>query len=161
MMARQILLLKEEVQSFNGHYGFGKLGGAVNGWGTSSWQDVVSMVNTGVNPGDAAQVGAYKAARAHYLREFPKLDDALETTNPRMRMTHDGDYQAAITGLSAGQSTFQTLTTHTAELQVYKNSIEKTPNVKAALDLNTAVGIKAAQINAELLRLQAFELYLQ
>src|ERR1019366_798398 len=62
-MAEQIVLLKQQVQSLTGHYGMGSLGGPVNSWGTSSWNDIVNMVNTGVNPGDASQVAAYKTAR--------------------------------------------------------------------------------------------------
>jgi len=64
-------------------------------------------------------------------------------------------------GIERGQGTFNAVAVPLADLQVYQNRIEKTDTVKAALDLNTAVGIKAAQINAELLRTNATQLYLQ
>ena len=78
-----------------------------------------------------------------------------------MQAVWSGTYQAAITGLSAGQGTFNAATVPLADLQTYQNRIEHTDTVKAALDLNTAVGIKSAQINAELLRTNAMQLYLQ
>jgi hypothetical protein len=161
MMAQQIAILKEQVRSLSGHYGIGNMSGPINGWGTSSWGDIVGMVNTGVNPGDAAQVQAYKAARAQVSVEYPPIDPNLAAASPRMQAVWSGTYKAAITGLSAGQGTFNAATMPLADLQTYQNRIEHTDTVKAALDLNTAVGIKSAQINAELLRTNAMQLYLQ
>ena len=161
MMAQQIVLLKQQVQSLSGHYGIGNLSGPINGWGTSSWGDIVGMVNTGVNPGDAAQVQAYKAARAQYAGQYPPIDPNLAASSPRMQAVFGGTYQAALTGLSAGQGTFNAASAPLTDLQTYQNQIEKTTTVKAALDLNTAVGIKSAQISAELLRTNALQLYLQ
>jgi len=134
-MAEQILLLKQQVRSLTGHYGMGSLGGPVNSWGSSSWDDIVNMVNTGVNPGDASQVAAFKAARAHNQSQFPVLDPKLQSTSPRMIAAYQSSYQAGISGMSAGQGTFNTLTTQLAELQVLKDQIEQTPTVKAAIDL--------------------------
>lgn len=161
LMAQQITLLKQQLQSLSGHYGIGSLSGPINGWGTSSWDDIVGMVNTGVNPGDAAQVQAYKAAHAQVTTQYPPIDPNLASASPRMQAVFAGTYQSATTGLSAGQGTFNAVAVPLADLQVYQNRIEKTDTVKAALDLNTAVGIKAAQINAELLRTNATQLYLQ
>jgi hypothetical protein len=161
MMAQQITMLKQQVQSMSGHYGIGNLSGPINGWGTSSWGDIVGMVNTGVNPGDASQVQAYKAAHSQVAAQYPPLDPNLAASNPRMQAVWSGTYQAAITGLSAGQGTFNAASVPLADLQAYQNRIEHTDTVKAALDLNTAVGIKSAQINAELLRTNAMQLYLQ
>jgi len=160
-MAEQIVLLKQQVQSLTGHYGMGSLGGPVNGWGSSSWGDIVGMVNTGVNPGDAAQVQAYKQARAQVVTQFPALDPSLETPNPRMNAVYSANYQAAVTGMSGGEAAFNGLTTQLAELQTLKDKIELTTTVKAAIDLNTAVAVKNAQINAEILRAGAMQLYLQ
>jgi len=160
-MAEQIVLLKQQVQSLTGHYGMGSLGSPVNAWGSSSWDDIVNMVNTGVNPGDAAQVAAYKTARVQNQNEFPALDPSLQSTNPRMIAAYKTSYQAGISGMSAGQGTFNSLTAHLTELQVLKDKIEQTPTVKAAIDLNTAVAVKNAQINAEILRTDAMALYIQ
>jgi hypothetical protein len=137
------------------------LTGGVNSWGSSSWNDIANMVNTGVNPGDATQVAAYKTARAQIVTEFPALDPALQTANPRMNAVYGTSYQAAVTGMSAGQGTFNGLQTHLTELQILKDKIEQTSNVKAAIDLNSAIAVKNAQINAEILRTAATQLYLQ
>ena len=160
-MTEQILLLKQQVQSLTGHYGMGLLGGPVNGWGSTSWDDIVDMVNTGVNPGDAAQVCAYKTARLQNVNAFPPLEAGLLPANPRMRSSYHNSYQSGIAGMSAGQGTFNQLSAHLVELQVLKNKIEQTNNVKAAIDLNTAVAVKSAQINAEILRSNAMALYMQ
>jgi hypothetical protein len=63
--------------------------------------------------------------------------------------------------MSAGQGTFNGLQTHLTELQILKDKIEQTSNVKAAIDLNSAIAVKNAQINAEILRTAATQLYLQ
>ena len=160
-MTEQILLLKQQVQSLTGHYGMGSLGGPVNGWGTTSWNDISNMVNTGVNPGDAAQVAAYKTARAGIVNQFPAVDPSLQTTNPRMNALLGNTYRSAVAGMSAGEGTFNSLNTDLTELQVLKDKIEQTTTVKAAIDLNTAVAVKNAQISAELLRTSAVALYLQ
>jgi hypothetical protein len=160
-MTEQILLLKQQVQSLTGHYGMGSLGGPVNGWGASSWNDIANMVNTGVNPGDAAQVAAYKTARAGIVNQFPAIDPAMQTTNPRMNALLGNTYRSAVAGMSTGEGTFNSLNTDLTELQVLKDKIEQTTTVKAAIDLNTAVAVKNAQINAELLRTNAVALYLQ
>jgi hypothetical protein len=160
-MAEQIVLLKQQIQSLTGHYGMGSLSGPVNSWGPSSWNDIVNMVNTGVNPGDAAQVAAYKAARVQNVNQFPLLDPSLQSTNPRMIAAYKTSYQAGISGMSAGQGTLNSLAVHLADLQVLKDKIEQTPNLKAAIDLNTAVAVKNAQINAEILRTDAMALYIQ
>ena len=78
-----------------------------------------------------------------------------------MIAAYKNSYQAGISGMSAGQGTFNSLTTHLTELQILKDKIEQTPTVKAAIDLNTAVAVKNAQINAEILRTDAMALYLQ
>jgi hypothetical protein len=160
-MAEQIVVLKQQVASLTGHYGMGSLGGPVNSWGSSSWDDIVNMVNTGVNPGDASQVAAYKTARAQNQTQFPPLDPSLQSTSPRMIAAYQSSYQAGITGMSAGQGTFTGVTAQLSELQVLKDKIEQTPTVKAAIDLNTTVAVKNAQINAEILRTHALALYLQ
>ena len=160
-MTEQILLLKQQVQALTGHYGMGSLGAPVNGWGASSWQDIANMVSTGVNPGDAAQVLAYKTARAEITNQFPPLNAVLQTTNPRMNALLGNTYRSSVAGMSTGESAFNSLNTDLTELQVLKDKIEQTPTLKAAIDLNTAVAVKNAQINAELLRTSAVALYLQ
>ena len=161
MMAEQINQLKAQVQSLSGHYGMGSLGAPVNGWGASSWNDISNMVSTGVNPGDAAQVQAYKTARAQVVSQYPALDPTLQTTNPRMSAVYGGTYQAAVTGMSSGQGTYNSLNTLLTELQTLKNKIEQTPTVKAAIDLNNAIAVENAEITAELLRSQTVALYVQ
>ena len=71
MMAQQISMLKAQVQSLSGHYGIGNLSGPINGWGTSSWGDIVGMVNTGVNPGDAAQVAGLQIRPRSSIGSIP------------------------------------------------------------------------------------------
>ena len=160
-MANQVLLLKQQVQSLTGHYGMGLLVGSVNGWSNTTWSDILGMVNSGVNPGDAAQVAAYKAAHSHFAGVYPALDSSLTPVIPRMQATYQANYQTALAGLSAGHSTFDSVNSHLTELQALKNQIERTPTVKAAIDLNTTVAVKNAQISAELLRANAEAVYLQ
>ena len=160
-MYQQILVMKNQVQAVTGHYGMGALGVPVNGWSHHGWNDVVNMVNHGVNPGDGAQVAAYYAARNTNLAAFPALDDQLQTRNPRMKTAYTSGYQDSIAGMSAGEGTINSIQIHLNELQLLKDKIETTVNLKSSMDLNTAVNVKVAQINADLLRLEAMSLHLQ
>jgi hypothetical protein len=157
LMAQQIVLLKEQVQSMKGSYGMGTLGGTVNGWGTGAWKDIIDMVHSGVNPGDGAQVQAFRAAQSRYREAYP--ESRVQTTNPRLKRSQADAYRVNIAGLSAGESTLNTLARNLAELETLKKKIDKTPNLKAAMDLNAAIGVKQAQFTAELLRMQAVHLY--
>jgi type IV secretion system protein VirB5 len=159
-MYRQVALLQDQIQSITGHYGIGTLTGRVNPWGNSSWQDILAMVNQGVNPGDAAAVQAFNQARGQYQQTYPALATGLMPQNPRLSTVYSGDYQSAMTGLSVGQQTFNSVEMHLAEIQTYKDRIEQTDNLKAAVDLNTAVNVKVAQLNAEILRMHAVQLNL-
>lgn len=158
---QQVALMKDQIQSITGHYGMGTLTGHVNAWGTVSWQDIIDMVNSGVNPGDAAAVQAYTQARAQYAQSYPALSPALLPQNPRVSAIYSGDYQSAMAGLGMGDQTFNSVQGHLADLQVYKDKINQTDNLKAAVDLNTAVSVKVAQLSAELLRVNAMQLHLQ
>ena len=62
----------------------------------------MGMVNTGVNPGDAAQVQAYKAARAQVTGQYPPIDPNLAASSPRMQAVFGGTYQAATHGFKRG-----------------------------------------------------------
>ena len=160
-MYQQVELLQDQIKSVTGHYGFGSLAGRVNPWGNSSWRDIVDMENHGVNPGDAAQVQAFNQARVQYQQSYPALSTDLMPQNPRLNAVYTSDYQSAMTGMSVGEQTFNSVQMHLAELQTYKDRIEQTDNLKAAVDLNTAVNVKVAQLNAELLRMHAVQLHMQ
>lgn len=160
-MAQQVTLLKQQISSVTGHYGMGSIGGPVNSWGTTSWADIANMVGRGVNPGDAAQVQAYKQAQAGFVADHPALSAGLETSNPRMSVAYRQSYTDAVTGTSLGESTFNHVNAYLADIDTLKGRIDQTDNLKAAMDLNTAVSIRVAQLNGEILRMQAAQLRMQ
>jgi hypothetical protein len=153
--------LKQQVQTMTGHYGLGELGKPLNPWGGSSWADISDMVNHGVNPGDAAAVRAYQTARTRYQNQFPVLSGPLQTSNPRMNASYNQTYSDAMTGMGLGEANFNQINDTLADVQALKDQIEQTDNVKSALDLNSAISVRVAQINGEILRTQAAQLRLQ
>lgn len=157
----QVDLLKQQVQTMTGHYGMGELGRQVNHWGGSTWADISDMVNHGVNPGDAAAVRAYQSARNRYQTQFPMLAEGMRTSNPRMNAAYNQTYSDAITGMGMGEAGFNQINETLADVQTLKDRIELTDNVKSALDLNSAINVRVAQINGEILRTQAAQLRLQ
>lgn len=160
-MVQQVALLKQQLTSVTGHYGMGAIGAPVNGWGASGWSDIANMVGQGVNPGDAAQVQAYKQAQAGYVAQNPALAVDLQTSNPRMNITYRQSYSDAVTGTALGEGTFNHVNAYLADIETLKGRIDQTENLKAAMDLNTAVAIRVAQLNGEILRIQAAQLRLQ
>jgi hypothetical protein len=160
-MAQQVGLLKQQLSSVTGHYGMGAIGAPVNGWGATSWTDIANMVGHGVNPGDAAQVQAYKQAQAGYAVQNPALSVNLQTSNPRMNAAYSRSYSDGMTGTALGESTFNQVNGYLSDIDTLKGRIDQTDNLKAAVDLNTAVSIRVAQLNGEMLRLQAAQLRLQ
>jgi hypothetical protein len=106
-------------------------------------------------------VARYKAIRDQYLATYPPLAEPLRPVLPRLEDVRKANYQAGIMGLSSSRSIYNALNDQLKDLQSLKDAIDKTPTLKAAVDLNTAVGLKNAQINAELLRTQAIGVYIQ
>lgn len=157
----QIAILKQQVQSVTGHYGMGTLGKELNPWAGTTWGDISDMVNHGVNPGDAEAVRAYHAARERYASNYPALADNLHSMNPRMNSVYNQTYSDAMTGMGLGESSFNRVNVALADVQTLKDQIEQTDNVKSALDLNSAISVRVAQINGEILRTQAAQLRLQ
>ena len=119
------------------------------------------MVGQGINPGDAAQVQAYKQAQAGYVNRIRSLSVNLQTSNPRMNVAYSQSYSDGITGTALGESTYNQVNAYLADIDTLKGKIDQTDNVKAAMDLNTAVSIRVAQLNGEILRMQAAQLRLQ
>ena len=157
----QVTLLQQQVQSLTGHYGHGSIGNPANGWGITSWANIADMVSRGLNPGDAAQVRAYQEARNRYQNQFPALSSGLQTSNPRMNAYYSRVYSDGIAGMSLGESTFNQTNNDLQDIQALKDRIDQTDNLKSAMDLNAAISVRVAAINAEMLRTQSAQLRLQ
>jgi len=160
-MAQQVALLKNQIQSMTGHYGMGKLGGELNKWGNTTWQDVGAMAEKGVNLGDSDAIRVFKEAHQRYQRNNPPLPANLVPQNQRTQTMYSRNYQDAINGMGIGEQTFNSLPGHLRDLQTYKTRIEQTQNLKGSMDLNTAVVVKNAQLSAEILRLNALQFHMQ
>ena len=91
----------------------------------------------------------------------PALSVDLQTSNPRMRNAYSQSYQDAATGTALGESTFNQVNSYLADIDNLKSRIDQTENLKSAVDLNTAVSVRVAQLNGEILRIQAAQLRLQ
>jgi len=160
-LVQQVGLLKQQIQSLTGNYGMGAVGGNVNGWGANTWTDIINMVGQGINPGDAAQVQAFKQAQAKYSSQFPALSNNLQPGNPRMNATYNQSYSDAMAGTALGESTFDQINATLLNIQTLKDQIDHTDNVKSAMDLNAAITVQLAQLNSEMLRVQSAQLKLQ
>jgi len=128
-MAEQIVLLKQQVQSLTGHWGMGlSAGRSIPGDPVPGRHR--DMVNTGVNPGDASQVAALRQPAARTKASFRLSDPSLQSSNPRMIAAYKPPYQAGISGMSAGQGTFNTLATQLANCKVLKDKSKPTLPVR-------------------------------
>jgi len=159
-MVQQVELLKNQIKVMSGHSGIGILGSELNPFGNMTWREVGDMVEGGITSSDGSTVRALKAAHERYRQSNPRLSSALIPKNPRMNVVYSRNYQEAISGMGMGEQSFNAVPGHLRDLQTFKTKIEQTDTLKGAVDLNTAVNVKNAQLSAELLRLNALNLHM-
>jgi len=161
MMVQEIGLLQDQIKNMTGHYGHGAAVGTMDDSLGNSWSDIANMVNQGINPGDATQVKQYKDSLHAYATKFPALDPSLQTANPRINADYASSYRNAIAGLGFADSSVGQVDSYLGDLSVLRDRVDQTDNLKSAIDLNTAVNVKIAQLNAQMAKLQAAQLALQ
>lgn len=145
-----------QLKSMNsGHYGFGDLNNnfdSLQSWQSpvSTWQDALQNLSGG-NP------DRYQTLVEAYERNHPALNEAnyARTTTPE----HAARFkeEKAVNRAVHVQTTesYNDINKHMAALQKLAQQIEKTPNTKGAIDLNSRLVTELGFIQLTSLRLQA------
>ena len=145
-----------QLKSMNsGHYGFGDVSNGLDtlqNWQSpvSTWQDALQNLSGG-NP------ARYQALVDAYEKNHPALNEAsyARTTTPEnlARFKEDKAVNRAVHVQTT--ESYNEINKHMASLHKLSQQIEKTPNTKGAIDLNSRLITELGFIQLMSLRLQA------
>ncbi|MCX7116932.1 MAG: hypothetical protein NTW94_03325 [Legionellales bacterium] len=145
-----------QLKSMNsGHYGFGDLNNnldSLQSWQSpvSTWQDALQNLSGG-NP------DRYQTLVEAYEKNHPTLNEAnyARSTTPEhaARFKEDKAVNRAVRVQTT--ESYNDINKHMAALQKLAQQIEKTPNTKGAIDLNSRLVTELGFIQLTSLRLQA------
>ena len=145
-----------QLKSMNsGHYGFGDLNNnldSLQSWQSpvSTWQDALQNLSGG-NP------DRYQTLVEAYERNHPALNEAnyarATTSEHAARFKEDKAVNRAVRVQTT--ESYNDINKHMAALQKLAQQIEKTPNTKGAIDLNSRLVTELGFIQLTSLRLQA------
>jgi len=118
------------------------------GQGASSWADLSQTVKTGGSTGQLGQVVN------NISREFPIDTNAFSNgvTSSSSRAYYADQSQTIVAARAASQLDYDKVQDQIAYQQMLQQQIEKTDNLKSAVDLNNRIQVEANLINLEILR---------
>ncbi len=138
----------------SGHYGFGELSNGLDtlqSWQSpaSTWQDALQNLSGG-NP------SRYQALVDAYEKNHPALNEATYARNTTPENAARFKEDKAVNRAVQVQTTdsYNEINRHMAALHKLSKQIEKTPNTKGAIDLNSRLVTELAFIQLTSLRLQ-------
>lgn len=154
--ARSQLAGIESLKSFNsGHYGFGDLANNPidlkhRQWSANTWDEALQNIAGGNSERYQALVAAYQ--KNHIL---PDDDTYRKGASPsRLRQFQEGKVVNQAISVQATY-VFNEINEHLKTIHALSTHIEKTPNTKSAVDLNSRLLTEIAYIQTESLKLQA------
>jgi hypothetical protein len=146
-------LEQQTLQTMIGSYGYGSLNYNPNlqSWGnnTDNWSSILSSYQQGNN-------GVGQIAQQHN-QQFPIQQNTVANPNSQ---SLDAKYyslqaQTALAARSASEYDYNNIQTQITNLQQLHDQIDKTTNLKAAIDLQNRLQYESSIIQIELLRLAA------
>ncbi|MFO2608120.1 type IV secretion system protein [Legionella pneumophila serogroup 1] len=154
--ARNQLDNLNQLKSMNsGHYGFGDFNNSLDS--LQSWQSPVSTWQDALQNLSGGNQQRYQALMDAYEKNHPSLDEASYSrfTTPAnvMRFKEDKAVNRAV--MVQTTESYNEINKHMEALHKLSQQIEKTPNTKGAIDLNSRLITEIGFIQLMSLRLQA------
>lgn len=154
--ARSQLDNLNQLKSMNsGHYGFGDFNNSLDS--LQSWQSPVSTWQDALQNLSGGNQQRYQALMDAYEKNHPALDEASYSrfTTPAniMRFKEDKAVNRAV--MVQTTESYNEINKHMEALHKLSQQIEKTPNTKGAIDLNSRLITEIGFIQLMSLRLQA------
>lgn len=138
----------------SGHYGFGDLANSASDlknrqWSANTWDDALKNI-AGGNP------ARYQELVKAYQESHPTLNSQTFLKGAtQARLTQYEQNKAVNQAVSVQASyAFNDINTHLQAIHALSANIEKTPNTKSAIDLNSRLLAELAYIQTEQLKLQ-------
>lgn len=138
----------------SGHYGFGELS---NGLDTlQSWQSPASTWQDALKNLSGGNSSRYQALVEAYEKNHPTLNEASYARNTTPERAAQFKEDKAVNRAVQVQTTdsYNEINRHMRTLHTLSQKIEKTPNTKGAIDLNSRLVTELAFIQLMSLRLQ-------
>lgn len=117
------------------------------GDGANNWANVLRMIQSGGGSGSLAQVVS------NIANQFPIDSDAF--SNAQNKKYYTAEAQTILATRAASQLDFDKIQDQIAYQQMLQQQIEKTKDLKAAVDLNNRIQVENNLINLEILRQSA------
>ncbi|HAT8265771.1 TPA: hypothetical protein JBI63_11560 [Legionella pneumophila] len=154
--ARNQLDNLNQLKSMNsGHYGFGDFNNSLDS--LQSWQSPVSTWQDALQNLSGGNQQRYQALLDAYEKNHPALDEAsysrFTTPANAMRFKEDKAVNRAV--MVQTTESYNEINKHMEALHKLSQQIEKTPNTKGAIDLNSRLITEIGFIQLMSLRLQA------
>lgn len=154
--ARSQLDNLNQLKSMNsGHYGFGDFNNSLDS--LQSWQSPVSTWQDALQNLSGGNQQRYQALIDAYEKNHPTLDESsyarFTTPANAMRFKEDKAVNRAV--LVQTTESYNEINKHMEALHKLSQQIEKTPNTKGAIDLNSRLITEIGFIQLMSLRLQA------
>jgi len=145
--------LVNQYKAVTGNYGLGKLGFNPNlqSWGsnTESWQNILNLYEKGSNP------GLFSEVVKQLSKEFPIQDSKVAHPNPE---SIDAKYyllqaKTALAARAASQTDYDNIQKQINYMHQLHDQIDRTQNLKAAVDLQNRLQVEGNLLQLEILRL--------
>lgn len=145
-----------QLKSMNsGHYGFGDLNNGLDS--LQSWQSPVSTWQDALQNLSGGNSTRYKELVSAYEKNHPALNESsyANNTTPAQAARFKEDKAVNRAVLVQTTESYNEINKHMEALHKLSKQIEKTPNTKGAIDLNSRLLTELAFIQLMSLRLQA------
>ncbi|HBD9388083.1 TPA: hypothetical protein KLD75_002599 [Legionella pneumophila] len=154
--ARNQLDNLNQLKSMNsGHYGFGDINNSLDS--LQSWQSPVSTWQDALQNLSGGNQQRYQALVDAYEKNHPSLDEASysQFTTPANALRFKEDKAVNRAVMVQTTESYNEINKHMEALHKLSQQIEKTPNTKGAIDLNSRLITEIGFIQLMSLRLQA------
>jgi type IV secretion system protein VirB5 len=154
--AKSQLSTLNDLKSMNsGHYGFGDLSNGMDS--LQSWQSPVSTWDDALHNLSGGNQSRYQSLVNAYEKNHPALDEAAYArhTTPENAARFKEDKAVNRAAITQTTEAYNEINKHMEALHKLSKQIEKTPNTKGAIDLNSRLISEIGFIQLMSLRLQA------
>lgn len=150
----QVNKLDQLKSMHSGHYGFGDLDNGIDS--LKSWQSPASTWKDALENLSGGNPARYQALMDAYEKNHPALNEAnyaqFSTPEKAARFKEDKAVNRAV--LVQSTESYNEINKHIEALHKLSQQIEKTPNTKGAIDLNSRIVTEIGFIQLMQLRLQ-------
>lgn len=147
--------LEQQYNNMSGSYGMGGLHADIEAYGSQSWEDMLAILESGGNPGNAADVIAY--GRAYGERYgFADGTAVYEHAGTAANAYHfDQRTHTTTAAMALSKAAYDAAGERMARLRDYLERIDNATSMKAAQDLQNRLLVELTQALLEANRLKA------